>query len=165
MQLVQLVAGPPESAQQRCEQQETAGPLAATSGTSPRISRDRGRIEENWRGAVAAKRIRIVAAGGSFPESDNPISGGASVRRCLQAFRNLPRACHTFLQRTGNSPRTVEKIVDAVLKEVYQSLKQGERVSLRNFGTFCVRPEQDSWVFTFNPSQRLPKLFGWPSTY
>ncbi len=68
-------------------------------------------------------------------------------------------------RRTGNSPKTVEKIVDATLEEIYEALKQGERVSLKNFGTFYVRPERESWVFKFNPSQRLRKLFGWSSTY
>lgn len=68
-------------------------------------------------------------------------------------------------KRTGNSIRTVEKIVDVTLDEIYGSLKQGERVSLKNFGTFYVRMEQDSWVFKFNPSQRWRKLFGWSSTY
>jgi DNA-binding protein HU-beta len=60
---------------------------------------------------------------------------------------------------------TVEEIVDATLEEIYEALKQGECVSLRNFGTFYVRPERESWVFKFNPSQRLRKLFGWSSTY
>jgi len=68
-------------------------------------------------------------------------------------------------KRTGNSIQTVEKIVDAVLDEIYESLKQGERISLKNFGTFYVRPERESWIFKFNPSQRLRKLFGWSSTY
>ena len=68
-------------------------------------------------------------------------------------------------RRTGNSPKTVEKFVDATLEEIYEALKQGERVSLKNFGTFYVRPERTSWVFKFNPSQRLRKLFGWSSTY
>jgi DNA-binding protein HU-beta len=51
------------------------------------------------------------------------------------------------------------------LEEIYQALKQGESVSLRDFGTFYVRPERESWVFKFNPSQKLRKLFGWSSTY
>ena len=68
-------------------------------------------------------------------------------------------------KRTGNSVKTVEKIVDATLEEIYEALKHGERVSLKNFGTFYVRPERESWVFKFNPSQRLRKLFGWSSTY
>ncbi len=73
----------------------------------------------------------------------------------------IERVC----KRTGNSVKTVEKIVDATLEEIYEALKQGERVSLKNFGTFYVRPERESWVFKFNPSQRLRKLFGWSSTY
>ena len=60
---------------------------------------------------------------------------------------------------------TVEEIVEATLEEIYETLKREECVSLRNFGTFYVRPEQRSWVFKFNPSQRLRKLFGWSSTY
>ena len=59
----------------------------------------------------------------------------------------------------------MDTIVDAFLEEIYQALKRGESVTLRDFGSFYVRPEQGSWVFRFNPSQRLRKLFGWSSTY
>ncbi len=68
-------------------------------------------------------------------------------------------------ERTSLSMRTTEKAVDAVLEEIYAALKRGECVSLKNFGTFYVRPERDSWVFKFNPAQRLRKVFGWSSTY
>jgi DNA-binding protein HU-beta len=68
-------------------------------------------------------------------------------------------------QRTGDSPRTVEKILDAMVEEIYEALKHEERVMLRNFGTFYVRRERESWVFKFNASQRLRKLFGWSSSY
>jgi DNA-binding protein HU-beta len=71
------------------------------------------------------------------------------------------RVSKRVLKGTG----TIEEIVDATLEEIYEALKQGQCVSLRNFGTFYVRPERDSWVFKFNPSQRLRKLFGWSSTY
>ena len=67
--------------------------------------------------------------------------------------------------RTGLSARTSEKAVEAILEEIYETLKRGECVSLKNFGTFYVRPERESWVFKFNPAQRLRKLFGWSSTY
>lgn len=60
---------------------------------------------------------------------------------------------------------TVEEILDAALEEIYRALKQGESVSLRNFGTFYVRPADSSWVFRFNPSQKWRALFGWSSTY
>jgi len=68
-------------------------------------------------------------------------------------------------QRIGRDADTVEQIVETALEEIYEALKRGECVSLRNFGTFYVRPERRSWVFKFNPSQRLRKLFGWSSTY
>jgi DNA-binding protein HU-beta len=68
-------------------------------------------------------------------------------------------------QRVVKGTDTVEEIVDATLEEIYSSLKQGESVSLRNFGTFYVRRERESCVFKFNPSQRLRSLFGWSSTH
>ena len=67
--------------------------------------------------------------------------------------------------RTLGDAGTVEQILDATLEEIYQALKQGESVSLRNFGTFYVREEHSSWVFRFNPSQKWRALFGWASTY
>jgi DNA-binding protein HU-beta len=68
-------------------------------------------------------------------------------------------------QRVNKGTGTVEEIIDATLEEIYSSLKQAESVSLRNFGTFYVRKDRESWVFKFNPSQRLRSLFGWSSTY
>lgn len=68
-------------------------------------------------------------------------------------------------QRVHRKAEVVEKIVDTFLDEVYRAVKRGESVSLRDFGSFYVRPEPASWVFKFNPSQRLRKLFGWSSTY
>ena len=67
--------------------------------------------------------------------------------------------------RTQADAGTVEQILDATLEEIYQALKRGESVSLRNFGTFYVREERSSWVFSFNPSQKWRALFGWASTY
>lgn len=68
-------------------------------------------------------------------------------------------------ERVSEDTDTVGEIVQATLEEIYEALKRGECVSLRNFGAFYVRPERSSWVFKFNPSQRLRKLFGWSSTY
>jgi DNA-binding protein HU-beta len=67
--------------------------------------------------------------------------------------------------RVNGDEATVGEIVEATLEEIYGALKCGESVSLRDFGSFYVRPERESWVFKFNPSQRLRKLFGWSSTY
>jgi len=68
-------------------------------------------------------------------------------------------------RRVNRDAETVEAIVDAFLDETYDALKRGDSVSLRGFGSFYVRPERESWVFKFNPSQRLGALFGWSSTY
>ena len=68
-------------------------------------------------------------------------------------------------QRVSVDKDLASELVDATLEEIYEALKQGECVSLRNFGSFYVRPERNAWVFKFNPSQRLRKLFGWSSSY
>ena len=68
-------------------------------------------------------------------------------------------------RRVDRDVETVGEIVDATLAEIYEALKRGESVSLRDFGTFYVRAERASWVFKFNPSQRLRALFGWSSSY
>jgi DNA-binding protein HU-beta len=67
--------------------------------------------------------------------------------------------------RTGADEALVEQVLEATLETIYDALKRGESVSLRDFGTFYVRPEPERWVFKFTPSQRLRKLFGWASTY
>jgi DNA-binding protein HU-beta len=67
--------------------------------------------------------------------------------------------------RSRQSQVIAAEVIEATLEEIYTALKNGECVSLKNFGTFYVRPERDSWVFKFNPAQRLRKLFGWSSTY
>ena len=68
-------------------------------------------------------------------------------------------------RRVNIDVETVGTIVDATFEEIYEALKREERVSLRDFGTFYVRAERDSWVLKFNPSQRLRAIFGWSSTY
>lgn len=68
-------------------------------------------------------------------------------------------------QSTGQEVGMVDGIVDAFLNEIYQALKRGQGVTLKNFGGFYVRPERESWVFKFNPCQKWRALFGWSSTY
>ena len=67
--------------------------------------------------------------------------------------------------RTGDNKKQIEEILDAALDEIYLSLKRGESVSLRNFGTFYVRPERSSTVFKFTPSQKWKAMLEWSSTY
>ena len=72
---------------------------------------------------------------------------------------------HLVAQRTGQDVEVVSKVVDAFLDEIYQAMKRGDGVTLKNFGGFYVRPERESWVFKFNPCQKWRALFGWSSTY
>lgn len=76
-----------------------------------------------------------------------------------------PDVVRLVAQRTHREYTMVEEILDAALEEIYAAFRRGESVSLRNFGSFYVRPEPEQWVFRFNPAQRLRKLFGWSSTY
>jgi DNA-binding protein HU-beta len=76
-----------------------------------------------------------------------------------------PDVVRLVMQRTGREQAQVEEILDAALEEIYAAFTRGESVSLRNFGSFYVRPEPAQWVFRFNPAQRLRKVFGWSSTY
>lgn len=68
-------------------------------------------------------------------------------------------------QRTGQDTEMAGKVVDAFLDEIYQAMKRGQSVTLKNFGGFYVRTERESWVFKFNPCQKWRALFGWASTY
>lgn len=56
------------------------------------------------------------------------------------------------VERAGVTPDVGAAVIDAFLDEIYQSIKQGQCVTLRNFGTFYVRPERSSWVFKFSHS-------------
>jgi DNA-binding protein HU-beta len=55
--------------------------------------------------------------------------------------------------------------IDGIVETLYESFQAGESVTLKGFGSFYVRPERSTWVFKFNPAQRLRALFGWSSTY
>ena len=67
--------------------------------------------------------------------------------------------------RMNSDEATATAWVDGIVETLYDSFKAGESVTLPGFGSFYVRPEPESWVFKFNPGQRLRALFGWSSTY
>ena len=67
--------------------------------------------------------------------------------------------------RMNADEATATARVDGIVETLYDSFKAGESVTLPGFGGFYVRPEPESWVFKFNPAQRLRALFGWSSTY
>ena len=67
--------------------------------------------------------------------------------------------------RMQSDTATATAWLDGVVETLYESFKAGESVTLRGFGSFYVREERSSWVFRFNPGQRLRALFGWSSSY
>ena len=67
--------------------------------------------------------------------------------------------------RMDTDEATATAWVDAIVETLYECFKAGKGVTLPGFGGFYVRPEPESWVFKFNPGQRLRALFGWSSTY
>jgi DNA-binding protein HU-beta len=61
--------------------------------------------------------------------------------------------------RMHTDETTAATWIDGVVETLYESFKAGESVSLPGLGRFYVRPEPESWVFKFNPAQRLRVLF------
>ncbi len=72
-----------------------------------------------------------------------------------------------IVTETGVKAEVVEKVFNATVEQIVQSLKNYESVTIRNFGRFYIRAgrHSSSMVFKFSPSQRLRKIFGWASTY
>ena len=68
-------------------------------------------------------------------------------------------------QRMGADEKTAEAWLDAFTDTLYEAFKEGRSVTLPGLGGFYVRPERETWVFKFNPAQKLRALFGWSSTY
>ena len=67
--------------------------------------------------------------------------------------------------RMHTDEATATAWVDGIVETLYESFKAGESVTLPGFGGFYACQEPESWVFKFNPGQRLQALFGWSSTY
>ncbi|MFL5731620.1 MAG: HU family DNA-binding protein [Chloroflexia bacterium] len=67
--------------------------------------------------------------------------------------------------RMATDQQTATAWLDAVTETLYETLKAGESVTLPGFGGFYVRAERGTWVFKFNPAQRLRAMLGWSSSY
>jgi DNA-binding protein HU-beta len=67
--------------------------------------------------------------------------------------------------RMNTDEATASQWLDTTIDTLYEAFKAGESVTLEGFGGFYVRSERESWVFRFNPGQKLRALFGWSSTY
>lgn len=78
---------------------------------------------------------------------------------------NKKELARRIAEKSEETVKTAEAQIDVVLEAIYEALKNGESVTIRNFGNFYVAHKRHSTVFRFNPSQRLKALFGWSSTY
>jgi DNA-binding protein HU-beta len=69
-------------------------------------------------------------------------------------------------KESGVDAESVEKVFHTAIEQMVQSFKNCESVTIKNFGRFYASPgDDDTTIFTFIPSQRLRKIFGWSSTY
>lgn len=68
-------------------------------------------------------------------------------------------------QRLGKDEKEAALWLDAVTETIYEAIAAGESVTLPGFGGFYVEPKRETWVFKFNPAQRLRAALGWSSTY
>jgi DNA-binding protein HU-beta len=68
-------------------------------------------------------------------------------------------------ERMQTDQATATRWLDGVLEEMYQTFRSGNGLTLPGFGGFYLDYRRDSWVFKFNPGQKLCALFGWSSTY
>jgi DNA-binding protein HU-beta len=55
--------------------------------------------------------------------------------------------------------------IDGFIEALYESIRDGQSVTLKGLGGFYVKPKRPTWVIRFNPGQRLRALFGWSSKY
>lgn len=68
-------------------------------------------------------------------------------------------------QRMKCDEQTAALWLKAMIETLYESFSAGRSVTLTGLGGFYVKPTRSTWVFKFNPSQRLRALLGWSSTY
>jgi nucleoid DNA-binding protein len=57
--------------------------------------------------------------------------------------------------RNGQDTEVIESILDDTKDEIYQSLKAGESVNIRNFGTFYIKVYPQNAKFKFNPTNTV----------
>jgi DNA-binding protein HU-beta len=74
-----------------------------------------------------------------------------------------------FVRRLADRMHTDEdtaaRWLDGVLEEMYQTFRSGCGLTLPGLGGFYLDRRRESWVFKFNPGQKLRALFGWSSSY
>jgi len=79
----------------------------------------------------------------------------------------VPKAeiARRLAERMETDEKTAGAWLDALTETLYEAIAAGESITLPGFGGFYVQPKRDTWVFKFNPAQRLRAALGWSSTY
>jgi DNA-binding protein HU-beta len=64
-------------------------------------------------------------------------------------------------QQTGINESLIKKIFESVFVEIVKNLDQRRTVTVKDFGTFYIKPTELTRTFKFNPGQRLRSVLGW----
>lgn len=69
-----------------------------------------------------------------------------------------------FARRMAEKMDTHEAVaemwLDTMVETLYESLKAGKSVTITHLGSFYVSKRRPTWIFKFNPAQKLRALFG-----
>ncbi len=68
-------------------------------------------------------------------------------------------------EHMNSSEEVAEAWTQGMIEIMYEQFSEGKGVTLTNFGSFYIKATSSSWVFKFNPSQKLRFLLGWASSY
>lgn len=68
-------------------------------------------------------------------------------------------------KRLNLDAKLVDSVADCMWDEIYNSIRQGRSVMIKDAGTFYVKRTSSTWVFKFSPSQKWRMMLGWASTY
>jgi nucleoid DNA-binding protein len=73
---------------------------------------------------------------------------------------------YRLASRMGTDEETAAAWIDGFVDTLYETIKAGDCITLKGFGGFYVKAnKRGTWVFRFNPGQKLRALFHWSSTY
>jgi DNA-binding protein HU-beta len=123
-----------------------------------RVLRPGKKKEDGKKGRTREERKRTVSAirvERKYEEMDTMMGSRIQIKDIAEKLARKMNA----------SDETAEEWIDALIEVLYESFKKGRSVTLQGLGGFYLKPKGKTWVFKFNPSQRLRHLFGWASTY
>ena len=70
-----------------------------------------------------------------------------------------------YAKKMNCKKENAEKYMSGFIETLYHAFKNGESVTINNFGNFYVSQKRESTAFKFNPSQKLKAILGWASLF